>query len=375
MPNDVYEAALDRFTEDLNLAHRAAGSPTYSQLQQVSERLRARGGADRVDVLSRSNTHEILHGRRPQPPKWSWVRSYVSVLRTIAANNEISPDSIGPTTEWKRKYDAVRAAANQAGRRPANVGRHRKQLQRNTKRTAPAAGMAPPDFAADDLTDAREDSLVGGVLRLHSQAEPLKWWHRGGDFAPGSLNLYIYLESRAKVVRTYGPQVIPGLLQVEAYAHVNLTRRCPDASVNEITGLVELYRHRQERLDQPDFQLWAVIDEIALRNQQVSAHVMRCQITHLINVAEQPNVTLQVLNPAKLAQLDDHVQIKEPITHFRFPEEHLDDVVFIERFPDGVMLTDRKEIAHYSQLMSRLGIRATKAGNAQDRLRRIFMEL
>lgn len=336
LPNDVYEAALDCFTEDLNVAHRTAGSPTYSQLQQVSERLRARGGADRVDVLSRSNTHEILHGRRPQPPKWSWVRSYISVLRTIAANNEISPDNIGPTAEWKRKYDAVRAAADQAARRPANVGRHRKQLQ---------------------------------------QTESLKWWQWGGNIALGSLNLYTYLESRAKVVRTYGPQIIPGLLQIEAYARVNLARYCVDASVNEITRLAELYRRRQERLDQLDFQLWAVIDEIALRSQQVSAQVMRCQITHLINVAEQPNVTLQVVNSAKLAGLNDHVLIKEPITHFRFPEEHLDDVVFIERPPDSIMLTDRKETAHYSQLMSLLGIRATRAGNAQDHLRRIFMDL
>jgi hypothetical protein len=86
-------------------------------------------------------------------------------------------------------------------------------------------------------------------------------------------------------------------------------------------------------------------------------------------------ITLQLLNPAQMPGLDDHVAIKEPITHFRFPEEHVGDAVFIERPPDGVMLTDRKETAHYSRLMTRLGIRAARARDAQDHLREIFVEL
>jgi len=193
--------------------------------------------------------------------------------------------------------------------------------------------------------------------------------------APESLNLYTHMESLAEVVRTYEPQVIPALLQTEAYARAILTRYCPDASDNEITRLVELRMRRHARLREPRFRLWAVIDETALRSRQVSAQAMRSQITHLINMAEEANVTLQLLNLVQMPGLDDHVAIKEPITHFRFPEEHVDDVVFIERPPDGVMMTDRKETAHYSRLMSRLGIRAARTRDARDLLRRIFMEL
>jgi len=376
MPNNVYETALDSFTEDLNRAFRAVGSPTYSQLQQVSERLRARGGADRVDVLTRSNTHERLHGRRLQPPPWPWVRSYVTVLRTVAANNGISPDSVGPLAEWKQKYDVVRAAADQAARRPASVGRHRKQDQReNTNRTVPVAGAALPGPAAHDQADDRDGARCGDFLRLPSQVGRPQWRHRYRSMTPESLSLYAYLESLAEVVRTYEPQVIPALLQVEAYARAILTRYCPDASDNEITKLVELRMRRQARLREPRFRLWAVIDQTALRNQQVSAQAMRSQITHLINMAEEANVTLQLVNHARTPGLDDHVAIKEPITHFRFPEEHVGDVVFIERPPDGVTLTDRKETAHYSRLMSRLGIRAARARDAQDNLREIFVEL
>jgi hypothetical protein len=132
---------------------------------------------------------------------------------------------------------------------------------------------------------------------------------------------------------------------------------------------------RQELLRKPRFQLWAVIEAAALRDQQAGTQAMRSQITHLINISEQTNVTLQVLLPSQHPELDDHVTIKEPITHFRFPEEHLDDVVSLERASGGVILTDRKEIAHYSQLMSRLGMRAARASDARDLLREIFMEL
>jgi hypothetical protein len=376
MPTYVYETALDSFTEDLNRALRAAGSPSYTQLQQVSERLRSLGGADRVDVLTRSNTSERLTGRRLQPPPWPWVRSYVTVLHKVAEGNGISPESVGALDEWKQKYDVVRAAADQAGRRQGSVGRHRKQDSPDSARhAAPHAGAAGADPAKDDHADDRDAARWGEVLRLPPQATQAQWRYCYRGMAPESLNLYTNLESVAEAVRTYEPEVIPALLQVEAYAHATLTNYCPDASTNEITRLVELRMRRQVRLCEPQFRLWAVIDEAALRSRYVNARAMRSQITHLINMAEEANVTLRLMNVAQLPGAQDHIAIKEPVTHFRFPEEHVDDVVFIERPPDGVILRDRKETAHYSRLMSRLGVRAARAAGAQDQLRAIFVGL
>lgn len=138
---------------------------------------------------------------------------------------------------------------------------------------------------------------------------------------------------------------------------------------------MELRKRRQARLREPQFRLWAVIDEAAVRSRHVKAQTMRSQITHLINVAEEANITLRMLNISQVPELDGHVTVNEPVTHFRFPEEHVADVVFIERPPDGVILNDRKETAHYSRLMSRLGVRAARAGSVQDHLREIFVEL
>ena len=137
MPDDRYEAAMSSFIEDLNHAFNAAGPPSFGELQQVSVRLRSRGGAAKVDVLTRSNTHEILRGRRQQPPKWHWVQSFVTVLNVIARLNGFPADTIGTLDEWKRKYDMVRAVADQAERQSVSVSR---STANGTGTTHPSGG-------------------------------------------------------------------------------------------------------------------------------------------------------------------------------------------------------------------------------------------
>lgn len=205
------------------------------------------------------------------------------------------------------------------------------------------------------------------------QAGGPQWGHGHPDVTPQGCELYLYLESAANLIRTYDPRLTSGLLQVEAYARAVLAQRRPDVGESEIARLVELRLRSQELLcEQSSSRLWAVIGEAALRNEQVGVRTMRSQITHLINISEQPNVTLQVLlDPGP----DDHVAIKEPITILRFPEEHIDDVAFLERSQGDVFLTDRKEVEHYSRLMSRLGMRAAEGDRARRLLREIFMEL
>jgi hypothetical protein len=152
-----------------------------------------------------------------------------------------------------------------------------------------------------------------------------------------------------------------------------LARYRPDASAREVTRLVELRMGRQELLrGLHSCQVWAIVELAALRDQQVDRHTRRAQITHLINMTEEPNITLQVLLP--LAP-KDNVTIGEPITHFRFPEEHLGDVVFTERLRSGFFLADRVEIDHYCQILSALAIRAAPSAGAQDLLLQLFREI
>lgn len=43
------------------------------------------------------------------------------------------------------------------------------------------------------------------------------------------------------------------------------------------------------------FKLWAIVDEAALHWQVGGPDVMRTQLTHLIKIASEPNVTLRII--------------------------------------------------------------------------------
>lgn len=377
MSSDQYEAAMEGFVAELNRAHHAAGRPTYSELQRVSEHLRGRGGADRVDVLTRSNTNEILNGRRQRPPHWQWVKSFLIVLRTIAKNNAIATEPIGTDAGWKRRHDAVFAAAEAAAKRPVTVGRHRKPTgHAGPGSIAPGTAIVPAQSsAAAEPEGAKVGAMLAEPFQSRWHAGGPRWWQRYRDIAPQWLDAYLCLESAAKVVRTYEPRVLPGLLQAESYARDVLRQYCPGADEAEIARLVELRMERHRHLDNPRFQVWAIVGEPALRNPAIDVRGLRLQIAHLINVCEQPNVTMQILRLPQQPELDDQLAIREPITQFRFPDEHHDDVVFLERPNCGVIMTNRVEIAHYSRLLSRLGLRAASAHKTHDLLCQIFAEL
>jgi hypothetical protein len=77
---------LERFIARLNQAWRAAGQPSYGEMEALSAKL-VRGNPGRqvkLIILSDSTTQQILAGKRLSAPKWAWVLSYVHVLRAAA---------------------------------------------------------------------------------------------------------------------------------------------------------------------------------------------------------------------------------------------------------------------------------------------------
>ena len=379
VPHDDYEAVLGSFIDDLNQARRKVGLPSYNELEQVSRRLRAsnRDGEFKVDILARSTTQEMLAGRQRRPPKWHKVLSFLLVLRYVAKGNGIAAVSIGTNDEWRQKHDAVSVAAEYAERRSVNIGRHRKSDSvGNIGIPDPCSGLVPPQRpAVVRHADTRADSREKGILGTIPDPNAPQWWDGYRDITSEWLCSFLYLESVAKVVRTYEPVLFPGMLQTEGYARAVLARCRPDATADQITRLVELRMRRQELLRSQRLRLWAIIEGDALRNQKVDVQTMRSQLTHLINLSEEPDIALQVLLPPQSSAPEDHLSIKEPITIFRFPEEHLDDVVFIERPQGGVFLTERKVVTHYNQLVSRLGMRALAGPAVRSFLAKVFTEL
>jgi len=98
------------------------------------------------------------------------------------------------------------------------------------------------------ITNAEERETL---LTLARQANAPDWWQEYGDVLPGWFETYLGLEHAASVIRTYEPQLVPGLLQTEDYARAIMPLRHLHVSRDEIERRVALRMTRQAFLSQP----------------------------------------------------------------------------------------------------------------------------
>ncbi|MFJ1828432.1 helix-turn-helix domain-containing protein, partial [Streptomyces sp. NPDC088178] len=188
--------------------------------------------------------------------------------------------------------------------------------------------------------DAERDALLG----LAREANMAGWWHSYGDVLPGWFQTYVGLEGAASLIRVYEVQFVHGLLQTESYAHAVVARGMGDAPAVEIDRRVALRLERQKALVSeraPRFH--AVLDEAALRRPYGDREVMRGQLRHLIEMSEQPNITLQVMP----FSFGGHAGESGSFTMLRFPESDLSDIVYLEQLTSALYLDKAEEVAQY----------------------------
>jgi len=173
-------------------------------------------------------------------------------------------------------------------------------------------------------------------------------------------------------MRTYQIQWVPGLLQTEGYARALLRTGYPGVSDEEIGRRGELRISRQEILGRPGApQLWAVIDEGALRRPMGGREVMREQLQHLIKMAEHPAVTIQILPFG----VGGHSGGGGPFTILRFAEPDLQDVIYIEQLTSALYLDKPAEVDRYLEVMEQLCLQAEPAANTAKLLHGLLAEM
>src|SRR3984893_15183107 len=234
------------------------------------------------------------------------------------------------------------------------------------------------------VTDSEERAAL---LNLAREANTPGGWHASSDILPAWLEPYVGLEAAASVIRTYQIQLVPGLLQTEGYARA-LIRQGSAATEEEIArrgelrgragaegetaGRGELRVSRQEILGRPDApQLWVVVDEGALRRPVGSREIVREQLKYLIEVADHPAVTLQILSFSAGA----HSAMGGPFTTLRFAEPDLQDVVYIEQLTSALYLDKPVEVDSYLEVMEQLCLQAEPVANTTKVLQQILSEI
>jgi transcriptional regulator with XRE-family HTH domain len=192
-------------------------------------------------------------------------------------------------------------------------------------------------------------------LTLVRRANVPGWWHQYSDIIPSWFDAYLGLEQASSVIRTYQPQLVPGLLQTPEVARTVIKLGYPRRSADDIERKVALRMTRQEILTQPDPPLlWAVFEEASLWRLDKNS-VMREQIRHLISMAELPNVSIQLIPVYSRA----HVGVGGPFTILRFPHADLSDIVYLEQLTSAVYLDKNEDVKLYTIAMNRLCTEAT----------------
>ena len=219
---------------------------------------------------------------------------------------------------------------------------------------------------------ADDDPERARLLALARQANAPGWWQPYSDVMPGWFQSYLGLEAATSLIRTYEVQFIPGLLQTREYARAVVRLGHPRASDTDVERRVELRLARQKLLTRDDPpQLWAVVDEAALRRPIGGAAVLRGQIEALVGATQLPNVRLQIVP----FEVGGHAAAGGAFTILRFPEEDLLDVVYVEQLTSALYLDKREDIDLYAEAMERLCLDANPPGQTGDMLAGILKQL
>ncbi len=206
------------------------------------------------------------------------------------------------------------------------------------------------------------------MLALARQANNQGWWAKFDDVLPDWFETYVGLEQATSLIRSYELQFVPGLFQTEAYARAVTVLGHRAAPADEIERRVSLRLKRQQLLTEPGPRVWSVIDESALRRPLGGRDTMRAQLRHLLEIAELPQVTLQLMP----FERGGHSAAGGSFAILRFAEADLPDIVYIEQLTGALYLDRREEIDRYREVMNSLSAEAETPADSGRLLKRII---
>jgi transcriptional regulator with XRE-family HTH domain len=129
---------------------------------------------------------------------------------------------------------------------------------------------------------------------------------------------YIELEAQANRINLWTNNLIPGLFQTEEYARAIMIAGRPLDPPSVIDERLAERMERQRILNRPSPPLiWAVLHESAVKQPVKSVGVTRAQFMRLVELAQRPNITIQILPFAA----GEHAGISGGFSHFVFANQ------------------------------------------------------
>jgi transcriptional regulator with XRE-family HTH domain len=274
----------------------------------------------------------------------------------------------------------LRRLAAELRRLRAGAGMSREQVEEQTGvnegtlyriETARARPQRRTLIALLDLYGVGEP-LRADLVELTRAADGQGWSRPYPWQLPGEYAAYISFEAEARTVHNYESLFIPGLLQTPDYGRAMVRGVLPSATDREIDERVEARAERQKRLDEPDpLELWAVIDEAAIRRIVGGRPVMAAQLGHIVSVMARPNVNVQVITYDSGA----HPGMPGAFVHMEFRDEADPELVYVDTQAGDIFLETEDDLRRYRTMFDHLRAVALSPARSAELITAVREEL
>lgn len=203
------------------------------------------------------------------------------------------------------------------------------------------------------VSDATEQTRL---MTLAKEAKESGWWQ---SYDLKYFGTYVGLEAEAVALKYYQSSVVPGLLQTSDYARAMIDVSAPTPTDEQAAEFLEVKLTRQQRLtEDPPLPVWAVFDEAVLHRVVGGPAVMAKQLDKLTELADMPNVTIQIIAYGAGA----HAAMGSTFNILDFADP-VRSVVYVEGLVGWIYLDRPQDIDRYLKVFDQL---LAQALNPQD---------
>ncbi len=211
-------------------------------------------------------------------------------------------------------------------------------------------GISGPDLRKLlDVYGAEDGPYRTTLSDLARRAGERGWWQSyPRNVIPSEYGDLIAVEAEAATIRSYHPEVVPGLLQSPSYARAVIRAGRRGDTAAEIDRRVEVRMERQAvltRTDPPPPRVSVVLNEAVLRRRVGGPEVMHEQLGYLMAERDRANVAIQVLPFDSGA----HPSMVGPFTMITFIDPGDLGVVYLEHPTSSLFLESAEDIRAYEE--------------------------
>ena len=277
--------------------------------------------------------------------------------------------SASPTVRRRELGARLRALRLESGLTVEDVaGRMEVSPAKISRIETAARGVSVADvrFLCDLYEVSREER--DRLLSLTRESRRRSWWQQYG--LADSVATYVGLEDAAVAIQQYETSLVPPLLQTEDYARAVTAGAGPWLSEDEVEQLVATRMTRQALLA-PDrsLELWAILDEVALRRLVGGGRVMRAQLDQLAERSRSSRVTVQVIP----LEAGAHPGMDSAFAVLQL--EAVSDVVYVEGLMGYFFLQNQGDVVRYRRAFDQLRAVALSPSDSRDRMRSVAATL